>query len=107
MSGNWPTGGWPVILSHGFPYGPHVYDEVAPRLLDAGARMIVPYPRSVGPTRFLSETLMRSGQRSALGKHNIDLLDTLVIERTILAGCDCAAQHPVSLQPCGQTGWLD
>lgn len=80
--------GWPVILSHGFPYDPHAYDEVAPRLADAGARVIVPYLRGFGPTRFLSEATMRSGQQAALGKDIIDLLDALGIEQAILAGYD-------------------
>lgn len=80
--------GWPVVLSHGFPYDPHAYDEVAPRLAEAGARVIVPYLRGFGPTRFLSASTMRSGQQAALGKDIIDLLDALGIERAILAGYD-------------------
>ncbi|QGZ40400.1 pimeloyl-ACP methyl ester carboxylesterase [Pseudoduganella flava] len=80
--------GWPVVLSHGFPYDPHAYDEVAPRLADAGARVIVPYLRGFGPTRFLSDITMRSGQQAALGKDIIELLDALGIERAILAGYD-------------------
>lgn len=80
--------GWPVILSHGFPYDPHAYDEVAPRLADAGAHVIVPYLRGFGPTRFISEATMRSGQQAALGKDIIDLLDSLSIEQAILAGYD-------------------
>lgn len=80
--------GWPVVLSHGFPYDIHAYDEVAPRLADAGARVIVPYLRGFGPTRFLSKSTMRSGQQAALGKDVIDLLDALGIEKAILAGYD-------------------
>lgn len=80
--------GWPVVLSHGFPYDPHAYDEVAPLLVEAGARVIVPYLRGFGPTRFLSASSMRSGQQAALGKDVVDLLDALGIKRAILAGYD-------------------
>lgn len=80
--------GWPVVLSHGFPYDVHAYDGVAPRLADAGARVIVPYLRGFGPTRFLSGFTIRSGQQAALGKDVIDLLDALGIEKAVLAGYD-------------------
>jgi pimeloyl-ACP methyl ester carboxylesterase len=80
--------GWPVILAHGFPYDVHAYDEVVPRLVQAGARVIVPYLRGFGPTRFLSKDTMRSGQQAALGQDLIDLLDALGIQRAILAGYD-------------------
>ncbi|WP_349496917.1 alpha/beta hydrolase [Brucella sp. NM4] len=80
--------GWPVVLSHGFPYDPHAYDEVAPRLARSGAKVIIPYLRGFGPTRFLSSYSMRSGQQAALGKDVIDLLDAHGIERAILAGYD-------------------
>lgn len=80
--------GWPVVLSHGFPYDPQAYNEVAPRLAEAGARVIVPYLRGFGPTRFLSASSMRSGQQAALGKDVIDLLDALGVQRAILAGYD-------------------
>ena len=83
-----PTGGWPVILAHGFPYDTHAYDEVVPRLTGAGARVIVPYLRGFGPTRFLSAGTMRSGQQAALGRDLIDLLDALGIGCAILAGYD-------------------
>lgn len=83
-----PTEGWPVVLVHGFPYDVHAYDEVAPRLVREGARVIVPYLRGFGPTRFLSASTMRSGQQAALGRDLIDLLDALEIERAILAGYD-------------------
>jgi pimeloyl-ACP methyl ester carboxylesterase len=83
-----PSDGWPVILSHGFPYDVHAYDEVAPLLAKAGARVIVPYLRGFGPTRFLSEQTIRSGQQAALGRDLVDLLDALDIERAVLAGYD-------------------
>ncbi|MDX7951456.1 alpha/beta hydrolase [Lichenihabitans sp. Uapishka_5] len=83
-----PDEGWPVVLSHGFPYDVHAYDEVAPRLVKAGARVIMPYLRGFGPTRFLSDATMRSGQQAALGNDVIDLLDALGIEQALLAGYD-------------------
>ncbi len=83
-----PATGWPVVLAHGFPYDVHAYDEVAPQLAKAGARVITPYLRGFGPTRFLSAATMRSGQQAALGRDLIDLLDALGIQRAILAGYD-------------------
>lgn len=80
--------GPPVVLSHGFPYDVHAYDEVAPRLVAAGARVIVPYLRGFGPTRFLAAETMRSGQQAALGRDLIGLLDALELERAVLAGYD-------------------
>ncbi len=80
--------GWPVILSHGFPYDVHAYDEVAPRLAARGARVIVPYLRGFGPTRFFSPETMRSGQQAALGSDLRALLDALGIEAALLAGYD-------------------
>ncbi|KAI0123954.1 Alpha/Beta hydrolase protein [Xylariales sp. AK1849] len=82
-----PTG-WPVILSHGFPYDVHAFDEVVPHLISQRARVIVPYLRGYGPTRFLSPHTMRSGQQAALGADVISLLDALSIERAVLAGFD-------------------
>ena len=76
------------MLAHGFPYDVHAYDEVAPQLAKAGARVITPYLRGFGPTRFLSRDTMRSGQQAALGRDLIDLLDALGIQRAILAGYD-------------------
>lgn len=83
-----PVDGWPVVLSHGFPYDIHAYDAVVPALVAEGARVITPYLRGFGPTRFLSPDTMRSGQQSALGRDVIALIDALEIERAILAGYD-------------------
>lgn len=83
-----PADGWPVILSHGFPYDIHAYDEVAPVLAAAGARVIVPYLRGFGPTRMRHDSQMRSGQQAALGKDLIDLMNALGVDRAILAGYD-------------------
>lgn len=80
--------GWPVVLSHGFPYDIHVFDEIAPQLALKGARVIVPYLRGFGPTRFLSPATTRSGQQAALGSDLLSLLDALDIKKAILAGFD-------------------
>jgi pimeloyl-ACP methyl ester carboxylesterase len=81
-------GGWPVVLLHGFPYDVRAYDEVAPLLTAAGARVIVPYLRGYGPTRFLDAATPRSGQQAALGADLLALLDALAIPRAVLAGYD-------------------
>lgn len=80
--------GWPVVLLHGFPYDVHAYDAVASRLAEAGARVIVPYLRGYGPTRFRSAETLRSGQQAALGHDLKALLDALGIERALVAGYD-------------------
>ena len=80
--------GWPVVLSHGFPFDVHAYDEVAPALALQGARVIVPYLRGFGPTRFALPGTFRSGQQTALGSDLVALLDALGIEKAILGGYD-------------------
>ena len=102
-----PAAGWPVVLAHGFPYDVHAYDAVVPRLARAGARVIVPYLRGFGPTRFISDDTMRSGQQAALGRDLIDLLDALGIRSAILAGYDwggCASCVASALWPERVTG---
>jgi pimeloyl-ACP methyl ester carboxylesterase len=81
-------GGRPVVLLHGFPYDIHAYDEVAPRLATAGCRVLVPYLRGYGPTRFRLAATPRSGQQAVLGHDLLALLDALGIERAVLAGYD-------------------
>ncbi|KAK6698984.1 hypothetical protein SNK05_011801 [Fusarium graminearum] len=83
-----PPSGWLVLLYHGFPYDIHAYDDVVPKLVSNGARVIVPYLRGFGPTRFLSSQTMRSGQQAALGSDVIELMDALNIEKAILGGFD-------------------
>ena len=63
-----PADGAPVILLHGFPYDPRCFDEVAPPLAADGCRVLVPYLRGYGPTRFLSPDTPRSGEQAALGQ---------------------------------------
>jgi len=87
-----PADGPPVILLHGWPYDIHSYLDVAPRLAKAGYRVIVPYLRGYGTTRFLSETTMRNGQQAALGLDIVDLMDALHIPKAILAGYDWGAR---------------
>jgi pimeloyl-ACP methyl ester carboxylesterase len=83
-----PLDGLPVVLLHGFPYDVHAYDEVAPLLAVAGCRVIVPWLRGYGPTRFLSEEAIRSGEQAAIGHDVVDLLDALKIPKAVLAGFD-------------------
>lgn len=80
--------GKPVLLLHGFPYDVRAFDEVAPRLAAAGCRVIVPYLRGYGPTRFLSPGTLRSGQQAVLAQDAVDLMDALAIPRAVLAGYD-------------------
>ena len=80
--------GTPVFLMHGFPYSPRAFDEVVPLLTAQGCRTIVPYLRGYGPTRFLSDDTVRSGEQAALGNDLKELIDALSIERAFLAGYD-------------------
>jgi pimeloyl-ACP methyl ester carboxylesterase len=80
--------GWPCILGHGFPYDVHAYSEAAPTLAEAGARVIVPYLRGFGPTRFLEAETPRSGEQAALGADLLALMDALRIEQAVLGGYD-------------------
>jgi pimeloyl-ACP methyl ester carboxylesterase len=82
-----PADGDPVLL-HGFPYDIHSYVEVVPLLADAGLRVLVPYLRGHGRTRFLDPSTPRSGQQAAIGADVIDLLDALHLPKAILAGYD-------------------
>lgn len=80
--------GWPVVLLHGFPYDPHAYDAVTLILASAGARIIVPWLRGYGPTRFRSPDTPRSGEQAALGQDLLDLMNALQIRSAVLAGYD-------------------
>ncbi|UBF29463.1 alpha/beta hydrolase [Kovacikia minuta CCNUW1] len=87
-----PANGRPVILLHGWPYDIHSYVDVAPLLASAGYRVIIPYLRGYGTTRFLASETPRNGQQSALAVDIIALMDALKIERAILAGYDWGAR---------------
>lgn len=92
----------PVVLLHGFPYDVRTYEAAAGILAGAGARVIVPYLRGYGPTRFRDPATPRSGQQAAIGQDLIDLLDALEIDRAVVGGndwggrgaCVAAALHP-------------
>ncbi len=83
-----PAAGQPVILLHGFPYDVRAYDAVVPPLAAAGCRVIAPYLRGYGATRFLSAATPRSGQQAALAHDLRALMDALAIPQAVLAGYD-------------------
>ena len=86
-----PADGAPVILLHGFPYDPRCFDEVAPPLAAGGCRVLVPYLRGYGATRFLSATTPRSGEQAALGHDLLQFMDALAIPRALQDVMDAAA----------------
>src|SRR5204862_6423644 len=77
-----------VILLHGWPYDIYSYEEVAPLLAAKGFRVIVPYLRGYGTTRFISSNTFRNAQQSAVALDIIKLMDALGIERAIIGGFD-------------------
>ena len=83
-----PANGPPVILLHGWPYDIHSFVEVAPMLAAEGYRVIVPYVRGCGTTRFLSDAAFRNGQQAAVATDVINLMDALKIEKATVAGFD-------------------
>ncbi|MGO4705225.1 alpha/beta fold hydrolase [Microvirga sp. 2MCAF38] len=87
-----PADGSVVILLHGWPYDIHSFVDVAPLLASAGYRVIVPYLRGYGTTRFLSGETVRNGQQSALAVDIVALMDALKIEKATLAGFDWGAR---------------
>jgi pimeloyl-ACP methyl ester carboxylesterase len=87
-----PVDGPPAILLHGWPYDIYSYVDVAPLLASAGYRVLVPYVRGYGPTRFLSTEAFRNGQPSALAADVIAFMDALKIEKATLAGFDWGAR---------------
>jgi pimeloyl-ACP methyl ester carboxylesterase len=86
------AGGPVVILLHGWPYDIHSFVEVAPLLAAAGYRVIIPYLRGYGTTRFLSADTFRNGQPSAIAVDIVALMDALRIEKATLAGFDWGAR---------------
>jgi pimeloyl-ACP methyl ester carboxylesterase len=87
-----PAEGPPVILLHGWPYDIYSYVDVAPMLASAGYRVIVPYTRGYGTTRFLSSGTPRNGQQSVLAVDIIDLMDALKIQKATIGGFDWGAR---------------
>jgi pimeloyl-ACP methyl ester carboxylesterase len=87
-----PADGRVAVLLHGWPYDIHSYVDVAPLLAAAGYRVVVPYLRGFGTTRFLSDATMRNGEQAVLALDVIALLDALEIERAVLARFDWGAR---------------
>jgi len=83
-----PADGPTAMLLHGFPYDIHSYVDVAPMLAAQGCRVILPYLRGYGPTRFRDGKTPRSGEQAAVGADLIALMDALSIERAVFAGYD-------------------
>jgi pimeloyl-ACP methyl ester carboxylesterase len=94
--------GFPVVLLHGFPDDVRAWDEVAPALTGAGHRVLVPYLRGYGPTRFLDAAAPRMAEQAAIGQDLLDFADALRLQRFAVAGydwggraaCIAAALHP-------------
>jgi pimeloyl-ACP methyl ester carboxylesterase len=87
-----PRDGPAAVLLHGWPYDIHSYADVTPLLTAAGYRVIVPYLRGFGSTRFLSADTFRNGEQAALALDTIALMDALEIERAVVAGFDWGAR---------------
>ena len=83
-----PTDGPVVMLMHGFPYDIHSYVDVAAMLASQGCRVVVPYLRGYGPTRFRDSATPRSGEQAAIGADMMALMDALQIRRAVFAGYD-------------------
>jgi pimeloyl-ACP methyl ester carboxylesterase len=87
-----PDDGPTVLLLHGWPYDIHSYGEVTPRLAATGYRVVVPYLRGFGTTRFLSGATARNGEQAVLAVDALALLDALGIETAVVAGFDWGAR---------------
>jgi pimeloyl-ACP methyl ester carboxylesterase len=87
-----PRDGPAVLLLHGWPYDIHSYADVAPLLEGAGYRVVIPYLRGYGSTRFLSDETFRNGEQAALALDVIALLEALAIDKAIVAGFDWGAR---------------
>src|SRR6202795_134060 len=87
-----PADGPAVLLLHGWPYDIYSFADVTPLLASAGYRVVVPFVRGYGTTRFLSDDTPRNGQQAVLAADVIALMDALGIEKAILAGFDWGAR---------------
>jgi pimeloyl-ACP methyl ester carboxylesterase len=87
-----PASGVPVILLHGWPYDIYSYVDVAPALASAGYRVIVPFIRGYGTTRFLSDSTVRNGEPAAIAVDTIAFMDALKIDKAVLGGFDWGAR---------------
>jgi len=90
-----PATGTPVILLHGWPYDIHSYVDVAPILAAAGYRVLIPYLRGYGTTRFLSADTIRNGQQAAVATDILAFMDALKIQKAVVAGFDWGARTAV------------
>jgi pimeloyl-ACP methyl ester carboxylesterase len=87
-----PPDGPPVILLHGWPYDIHSYVDVAPLLAAQGYRVLAPYLRGYGSTRFLAADTMRNGQQAAVAQDIVAFMDALHIQRAVFGGYDWGAR---------------
>ena len=92
-----PADGRPVMLLHGWPYDIYSYVDVAPLLTARGYRVIVPYLRGHGTTRFLSDDTVRNGQQAVTAVDIVNLMDALKIQKAIIGGFDCRARRTCQL----------
>jgi pimeloyl-ACP methyl ester carboxylesterase len=88
---------------HGFPYDIHSYVDVAAMLASQGCRVVVPYLRGYGPTRFRDSATPRSGEQAAIGADLIALMDALMVKRAVFAGYDWGGAPPASAPRCGRS----
>jgi hypothetical protein len=98
-----PADGPPVILFHGWPYDIHSFVDVAPILAAAGYRVLIPYLRGYGDTRFLSASTLRNGQPSALAVDATSFMDALKIDKAIMGGFDWGGRNANLLAISAQT----
>ena len=92
--------GFPIILLHGFPYDVRAWDETVPPLVEAGYRVLVPYLRGYGPTRFLSASAPRMAEQAAIAQDVVDFADALGLEHVALAGFDWGIERRASHRFC-------
>jgi pimeloyl-ACP methyl ester carboxylesterase len=90
-----PSSGPAVLLLHGWPYDIHAFEEVAPILAAKGYRVIMPYLRGYGTTRFLSDNTIRNGEQAAIAVDMIALMDALKIQKAIVGGFDWGSRTAV------------
>ena len=98
-----PADGPAVMLMHGFPYDIHSYVDVAPQLAAQGCRVIVPYLRGYGPTRFRSPATPRSGEQAAVGADMMALMDALGIRARCSRATTGVAARPASARRYGRS----
>ena len=99
-----PADGWPVILWHGFPSDVYAFDEVVPILADAGARILRPYCRGFGATRFRSDQAVRSGHWPTAHATCFNLRMGCVLASPSSAASTGVVTRPVPQRRCGRSG---